>query len=118
MLFAQLEGIARKYEFSLHSPIREIPEDALNTILYGSEELFRVAKGTSYTNMTTFQGVISKIEQNDSDSEDLLERKDRFVEEGPCPECKGTRLKEEALCFMIDSLNISSGICNGYRSAC
>lgn len=107
MLFAQLEGIARKYEFSLHSPIREIPEDALNTILYGSDELFRVAKGTSYANMMTFPGVISKIEQNDGDSDDLLERKERFVEEGPCHECKGTRLKEETLCFKIDGLNIA-----------
>ena len=63
MLFAQLEGIAKKYGFSLHSPIREIPEEALSTILYGSDELFRVARGNSYTNMMTFYGVISKIEQ-------------------------------------------------------
>ncbi len=107
MLFAQLEGIAKKYGFSLHSPIREIPEEALSTILYGSDELFRVARGNSYTNMMTFSGVISKIEQNDSDSDDMLERKERFIEEETCPECHGTRLKPESLCFKIDNLNIA-----------
>lgn len=107
MLFAQLEGIAKKYGFSLHSPIKEIPEEALNTILYGSEELFRVARGNSYTNMMTFSGVISRIEQNDSDSDDTLERKERFIDEETCPECHGTRLRPESLCFKIDNLNIA-----------
>jgi len=107
MIFAQLEGIAKRYEFSLHGPIKDIPEDALNTILYGSDELFRISKGGSYSNMMTFPGVISKLEQNDSDSDDLLVRKERFIEEGLCPECNGTRLKKEALCFKIDGMNIA-----------
>jgi len=106
-IFAQLDGIARRYEFSLHSPIKEIPDDAINTILYGSDELFRVAKGSSYSNMMTFPGVIAKLEQSDNDSDDLMVRKERFIEEGLCPKCHGTRLKEEALCFKIDNLNIA-----------
>ncbi len=106
LLFRQLEGIAKRYEFSLHDPVRDIPEDALNLIIYGSDELFRVS-GDSFSQMMSFSGVISLIEQSDKDSDDLIMKKERFVEEILCPICKGSRLKEEALSFKIDGLNIS-----------
>jgi len=61
-LFEIIESISKKYGFSLCDPIREIPEDALNTILYGSEELFRVGSGAA-SQMRTFDGVLSRIEQ-------------------------------------------------------
>lgn len=107
LLFRQLEGIAKKYEFSLHDPIKDIPEDALNTIIYGSDELFRVGGQGALSQMMSFNGVISKIEQNGSDSDELIGKKERFIEEIVCPECYGTRLKEEALSFKIDNKNIS-----------
>jgi len=107
LLFRQLEGIAKKYEFSLHDPIKDIPEDALNTIIYGSDELFRVGGQGALSQMMSFNGVISKIEQNGSDSDELIGKKERFIEEIVCPECHGTRLKEEALSFKIDNKNIS-----------
>lgn len=106
LLFRQLEGIAKKYEFSLHDPIKDLPEEAVNLIIYGSDELFRVGGGTS-TNMMSFNGIISMIEQSESDSDDLILKKERFVEEIQCPVCKGSRLKEESLHFKIDSLDIS-----------
>lgn len=106
LLFRQLEGIAKKYEFSLHDPIKDLPEEAVNLIIYGSDELFRVGGGTS-TNMMSFNGIISMIEQSESDSDDLILKKERFVEEIQCPVCKGSRLKEESLYFKIDSLDIS-----------
>ena len=107
LLFRQLEGIAKKYEFSLHDPIKDIPEDALDTIIYGSDELFRVGGQGALSQMMSFNGVISKIEQNGSDSDELIGKKERFIEEIVCPECHGTRLKEEALSFKIDNKNIS-----------
>jgi len=107
LLFRQLEGIAKKYEFSLHDPIKDIPEDALNTVIYGSDELFRVGGQGALSQMMSFNGVISKIEQNGSDSDELIGKKERFIEEIVCPECHGTRLKEEALSFKIDNKNIS-----------
>ncbi|MDP3453261.1 MAG: excinuclease ABC subunit UvrA [Bacteroidales bacterium] len=106
LLFRQLEGIAKRYEFSLHDPVSDIPEDALNLIIYGSDELFRVGNDSS-SMMMSFQGVISLIEQSDKDSDDLIMKKERFVEEILCPLCKGRRLKEEALSFKIDGKNIS-----------
>ncbi len=106
LLFRQLEGIAKKYEFSLHDAIKDIPEDALDLIIYGSDELFRVS-GESSSQMMSFGGVILMIEQSEKDSDDLIQKKERFVEEILCPVCKGTRLKEESLNFRIDNMNIS-----------
>ncbi|MFA6334818.1 MAG: excinuclease ABC subunit UvrA [Bacteroidales bacterium] len=107
LLFRQLEGIAKKYEFSLNDPIRDIPEDALNTIIYGSDELFRIGGSGALSQMMSFNGVISKVEQNGSDSDELIMKKERFIEEIVCPRCNGTRLKEEALSFKIDDKNIA-----------
>jgi excinuclease ABC subunit A len=106
LLFSQLEGIAKKYEFSLNDPIKDIPEDAIDLIIYGSDELIRVTRGAS-SHMLSFSGVIAMIEQSDKDSDDLIQKKERFTEEILCPLCKGTRLKEESLNFRIDSKNIA-----------
>lgn len=107
LVFRQLEGIAKKYEFSIHDPIKDIPEEALDLIIYGSDELFRVGGQGSASHMMSFPGVISKIEATDNDSEDLVSKKEKFTEEIVCPKCNGTRLKEEALSFKLDNLNIS-----------
>ncbi len=112
LLFAQLEGIAKKYGFSLRDPIKDIPEDALNLIIYGSDELIRISGSTSLSSsfapqMMSFSGVIAMIEQSDNDSEDLIQKKQRFVEEILCPVCNGTRLKEDSLSFKLDGKNIS-----------
>ncbi|MEN6617997.1 MAG: excinuclease ABC subunit UvrA [Rikenellaceae bacterium] len=107
LLFRQLEGIAKKYEFSLYEPIKDIPEEALNTIIYGSDELFRVGGSGALSQMMDFNGVITRIEHAGYDNDDITVRKERFIEEVVCPECKGTRLKEDALSFKIDNKNIA-----------
>lgn len=107
MVFAQIEAIAKKYGFSIHDPVKDIPEDAFNTIIYGSDELFRVGSTPSVSHMMSFGGIISKIEQDESDSDELTMRKERFTEEVLCPVCKGSRLSEESLNFKVDGLNIS-----------
>lgn len=112
LLFAQLEGIAKKYEFSLHDSIEEIPEEALNLIIYGSDELIRIGGNTPISGsfapqMMSFSGVIAMIEHSESDSDNIVKKKQRFVEEILCPVCNGTRLKEEALSFKLDQKNIT-----------
>jgi len=105
-LFKTLESIARKYRFSLSDPIKDIPEDALNLILYGSDELFRMGDGDS-SYMVSFGGILAMIEQSEADSDDMMNKKSRYVEEIVCPVCNGSRLKEEALNFKIDGKNIA-----------
>ena len=104
--FRILESMAKKMEFSLNEPVNQLPEEVLNAILYGSDELYRVnlADGTQ---LAPFPGVIAKLEQTGNESDDSYERKERFVQECTCPECNGTRLKKETLYFKIDNKDIS-----------
>ncbi len=105
-LFEVVEAVAKKYGFSLNVPIEDIPEEAMTVLLYGSEELFRVGAGSDQQ-MVSFEGVIARTMNSGSDSEEVLARKERFLEETVCPVCGGTRLKSESLCFKIDGLNIA-----------
>ncbi|MBQ3742378.1 MAG: excinuclease ABC subunit UvrA [Bacteroidales bacterium] len=107
-MFRYLEAIARKYKFSLHDPIRDIPEEALQVILYGTEELLRVGTSESDMEMSSFPGILSQLSTGDEEeSERKQVRKEHFLEEMPCPVCGGTRLKKEALYFKIDGKNIA-----------
>ena len=99
-IFKQLESIAKKYDFSIHDPIDKIPEDAMNLILYGSDELFRIGSGES-SYMASFGGILAMVEQSEMDGDDLANKKSRYVEEVRCPVCNGTRLKEESLHFKV-----------------
>lgn len=94
--FKYIEAIGKKYNFSLHDPIESIPKEALDLILYGSDELFRIGTGND-TEMDSFSGVISMHLMED----------DEYVEQIVCPVCHGTRLKEESLNFKIDGKNIA-----------
>ena len=105
-LFEVVEAVAKKYGFSLNIPIEDIPEEAMSVLLYGSEELFRVGTGSNQQ-MVSFEGVIARTMNTDSDSEEVMARKERFLEEKVCPVCGGTRLRSESLCFKIDGLNIA-----------
>ncbi|MCR5709192.1 MAG: excinuclease ABC subunit UvrA [Bacteroidales bacterium] len=108
-LFRYLEAIARKYRFSLRDPIADIPEEALQTILYGSEDLLRVGSGDSDMEMSTFPGILTQLQQDPDEEEGpwKKKRKELYLEETVCPVCGGTRLKSEALCFKIDGKNIA-----------
>ena len=106
--FRFLEAIARKYKFSLHDPISEISEEAMQVILYGTEDLLRIGNSESDMEMSSFPGIISRIAgDEDSDSEWKLNKRELFIDETTCPVCNGTRLKAEALNFKIDGKNIA-----------
>ena len=113
LIFWQLEAIASKYDFSLSDPIEQIPQEALNVILYGSEEQFKlkhpnIGVNTSY--FLSFEGVISHI-QNHQANDELNGKSDRwanqFIKQVTCPTCNGTRLKKESLWFKIDGKSIA-----------
>ncbi len=106
LIFRTLESIAKKYDFSMHDPISEIPDEMLDLILYGSDELFRIGGQGAASHMVTFPGVISRIEQSERDSDDLSFKKERFIEESTCAVCNGSRLKQESLSYKIDGLSI------------
>ncbi|MBO7562983.1 MAG: excinuclease ABC subunit UvrA [Bacteroidales bacterium] len=108
--FRILEAMAAKYGFSLNTPIRDLPEDVMNMILYGTQELFRVSLADG-TLLASFPGAAAKMRQSEEEEETDRKKKDqlkeRYIEEIPCPECNGSRLKKEALYFKIDGKNIA-----------
>ncbi len=103
--FRILESMARVHEFSLNEPICNLPAETLNSIIYGTDELFRVNLDDG-TLLAPFPGIVSKLEQSES-AEEVSSTKERFIEECVCPDCNGTRLKKDALYFKIDGKDIA-----------
>ncbi|MCK6648878.1 MAG: excinuclease ABC subunit UvrA [Bacteroidia bacterium] len=111
-IFKQLEAIGDKYGFTLDTPVEDISEDAMNTILFGSDEVFKIKQysdsaATSYS--IAFEGIANFIaKQNDEQSSPTIEKWIQgFMNKVTCPKCNGTRLKQESLYFKIDNKNIA-----------
>ncbi len=112
MIFWQLEAIAQKYGFTLDTPVREIPKEALDVILYGSEESFRLVNtslGISTNYFLSFDGIVSLVLGNNGDEERRRgrSRTKNFIRYVTCSECGGARLKKESLHFRIAGRNIA-----------
>lgn len=105
-LFQHLEGVAKKYGFTLHTPIKDIPEAGMDTLLYGSEELIYV-KSSIGTHTITFPGLIHRMEQMNEHTEGKAMANDRYLEQIICSECNGTRLNATALHFRFAGKNIA-----------
>lgn len=111
-VFNQLEAIGFKFGFTLSTPVHDMPEEAIQMILYGSHETFEVKKeylGITSTYSLSFEGVINYIKnyQTNSASESSKRWADQFMNRHSCPDCKGARLKKESLHFKIAGKNIA-----------
>jgi excinuclease ABC subunit A len=112
-IFSQLQAIGRRYGFTLNTQIGEIPDEAINVILYGSDEVFQVNrdfnKGESGNYSLAFEGIVNFIagQLTENSSPALKKWAQNFMQAVTCPVCKGTRLKKESLYFKIDQKNIS-----------
>lgn len=111
-IFKQVEAIGEKYGFTINTPISEIPEHAINVILYGSEEVFKVKNdylGITSTYSLNFEGIISFINSQHAEAAPagIMKWVSSFMNKKPCPECHGARLKNESLWFKVGEKNIS-----------
>ena len=112
-VFAQIQTIGKKHGFTLSTPIKDIPEEALGIILYGSEEVFQVSreyrKGDSHQYAVAFEGIVSFISNqiNENSSASLKKWADGFMHAVKCPVCNGSRLKLESLQFKIGNKHIA-----------
>lgn len=109
LIFWQLEAIGRKYGFTLNDPIEDISDEAMNIILYGSDETFRLSETPMGTTgyVLSFDGIIAYLSKDDDDSEKAKKKVEQFTRYTICPQCSGTRLKEEALFFKVADKNIA-----------
>lgn len=112
MIFWQIEALLEKYECTLDTPVSNIPEEAMNEIMYGSMENVRIRKELVHTSsdyFVEFDGVVkylqSVIENDDSASGQKWA--DQFQSVCQCPECHGQRLNRESLSYRIWDKNIS-----------
>nr|NQU91179.1 excinuclease ABC subunit UvrA [Bacteroidota bacterium] len=111
-IFKQVEAIGEKFHFTLDTPIKDIPDEGLSTILYGTDEVIHVKNdylGVSSSYTLNFEGIINFIQNNDDDnaSKSIRRWAGSFMNKVDCPECHGMRLKKESLYFRILDKNIA-----------
>lgn len=109
-IFKKIEAILKRYKLTLTTPIKNIPKEAMQVLLYGDDEPVEVPSvkypGTEWN--TKFEGIINFLEkQRDEGSESIKKWVEDFTIIKTCPECKGARLKRESLHFLIGGKNIA-----------
>ncbi len=112
LIWWQIAALGEKYDFNLKTPLKEISEEGLDAVLYGTSERIQLRNtplGESINYMMSYEGLVKYIESQREDNPSLKAQKwaNQFVKTIECPECQGMRLKKEALWFRIDGMNIS-----------
>ena len=111
LIFWQIEAICEKYGATLKTPIKDLPEEALDEIMNGTDERLRI-KNESLGNSNYFlsyEGVAKYItmQQESEASASAQKWAGQFIRIATCPECHGQRLNQEALCYRIAGKNIA-----------
>lgn len=110
-IFKQLETILLRFGYKLSDPIKNLPKEVMDLILYGGKENFSIKRsdlGLTREYSIDFEGIISFIEsQLQSESVSIQRWAKDFTDEQHCPECEGSRLRKEALYFKINEKNIA-----------
>jgi len=111
--YKQVEQLAKKFKFSLKSPVKDIPEKALNRVLYGNEtgpEEVQVGFDDSTPAYETdYEGVVNMVVRwfSGSSSDAVREWAEKFMQLQTCTTCEGTRLKKDSLWFKVNDKNIA-----------
>lgn len=111
VIYWQIEAILEKYDCHIKMPVTEIPKEAMDEILNGTDERLKI-KNQSLGDSNYFlnyDGIIKYIEMQQDRDASATEQKwaNQFSQEIICPACKGTRLKKESLYFKIHDKNIA-----------
>jgi excinuclease ABC subunit A len=107
-IFKQVEAIGNAFGFKLDTPFEDISDEAVNVLLYGSDELYKVSTEAGSYN-TSFEGIATFItrQAEEDPSAGMLKWVQGFTNKKACPTCNGARLKKEALYFKIAGKNIA-----------
>ena len=102
-IFEKLDAFLIKQGYSLHTPIQDLDEETMNTILYGNEDLERTRK----SEVVIFEGITHFLTRHADESSAAIQRwAHTFMNKMTCPECEGARLKKEALFFKLREKHI------------
>ena len=111
MIFWQITAILEKYDATLKTPVKELPDEAIEEVLHGSDEHIKIKStliGTSTDYFTTYEGVVKYIQSMQEGDASATAQKwaEQFAMTATCPECQGARLNREALSFRLHDKNI------------
>jgi len=102
-IFDKLDTFLTQEGYSISTPLEEIPEEVMNVLLYGNEDIERSNKSTT----VTFEGIINFVSRHSEESSAAIQRWAlSFMNKKICPSCEGTRLKKEAHFFKLDNKHI------------
>lgn len=112
LIFWQVEALCEMYDATLKTPVKDLPEEALNKILFGTSDRIQLKNsplGSGSNYFLSYEGVVKYVEnQNESSSSKSAQKwASQYIKEIQCDECNGARLKKESLWFKIDKKNIS-----------
>jgi len=108
-----LDALAKAYDFDIRTPFRKLPTKAQEIILHGSngekvEFWWEEEAGRRHTYYKEFEGVMNNLERRwrESDSDQVREELERYMNVMPCPTCQGSRLKREVMFVRVAGRNI------------
>ena len=112
MIFWQIDALLEKYDVTVKTPVRELPEEALDEILYGSVDRVRIKAQLVHTSSdyyVAYEGLVKYIQmlQESEGSASAQKWAEQFSKTVTCPDCQGQRLNKEALHFLIAGKNIA-----------
>lgn len=107
-IFRQVEALLEMEGYTVNTPLKEVSEEAVNEILYGTNKQFKLKNQSGITeNSSGFEGIINFISRYKEDTSSSMQNWAKsFMDRVNCSSCKGTRLKKEALYFKINDKNI------------
>ena len=113
MFHMYLEALAEKYEFSMDTPVGQLPRKALDVLLYGTKgeklTLRYEREGRSSTYSAPFEGIVTSLERRykETNSPGMREEYEGYMSNIPCPDCRGQRLKPTSLGVTVGGMNIA-----------
>ena len=108
------EALSKKYNFKLNTPVKDLPAEIMDIILYGTEgeklKLTYERENGHGTLMQPFEGIINNLERRYKETQSDAMRRDLedCMSERPCPDCGGKRLRKEALAVTVGGINIDT----------
>ncbi len=118
-VFKQVQQLAKKYKINLDKPVKDLPQKAMNLLLYGKEEIdasadepaeVDVADDAPIYYATEYEGIVNMLKRwfaSTSTNESLRDWVEAYMKLKPCESCNGTRLRKESLWFKVDERNIA-----------